>query len=355
MGYFDRADRLLNKRCDFLESQLQWPSNVPATPTAGKKYLHFIGQGLTAFRTRDYSENAYGNYSAHFIPARIGAHHRGLYGLTYEASRSTSVNWADWNAHGVNPFDHFAHTALGHQLRYEWCTKMYYALNVGGAGLLRNSSDQITQLYKGWQIAPDDPAASWSFQQLSLLEQARLNPLKSLLGQQHVVDSENKAYAWSARQAGFNLNNFKGSHYGSGYIPEDTYKAGRTSSRTRWTPNQILHHSPTILLMTMEVPEDFDVWLADSNNSGQAAPVKLYQRWVSVPHWIGYATCYDWYYHSPGSNDYLNSPGYVDDYASLVTSVHIYDAYNSNDNMYGDTYLYTPADAYNEYLTTPEI
>ena len=355
MGYFDRADRLLNKRCDFLEDQLQWPSNVPATPPAGKKYLHFIGQGLTVVRTPDYDANRNYNYRYHQTPPRIGAHHRGLFGLAHEDTHTFNVSWNEWDSYGTNPFDHYAFTGLGYNLRYQWAVKQYNAYRYGGPGLIRNTTDQVRQLYKGWQLTPTDPEAGWSFQKLSLLEQARLNPLKSLLGQKHVIDSGNKAYAWSARQAGFNERNFTGSRYGDGHIPYDQYRAGRASDRTSWSYNQILHHNPTVLLTTVEVPEDFDTWRADSNNSAQSIEVVLYQRWVSVPHWIGYATCYDWYYHSPGSSDYLNNTGYVDDYAAKVTSVHIYDDYNQNGNMYGDTYLYTPADDYNEYLLSPEI
>ena len=111
-----RADALLQKRCDFLESKLEWPSVVPATPPPGMKYLHFRANGLTTVCTRNYalgrSDTDLDNDPNSL--AQRGSHHSDLWAGALEASTElTELSWEDLNAFGLNPLTHPAHLPVG--------------------------------------------------------------------------------------------------------------------------------------------------------------------------------------------------------------------------------------------------
>ena len=348
---FNKSNALLNQRCRYLEDNMQFSAQIPDQPAEGMQYKHFVLQGLVHAAYNDGNDNRLQKGTADLsadTPMRSGSHTRGLFVFDYETSSAdVAIPLAHLREHGLDPSTHAADEYLGSALRQSLADTLHKCFNAA-YGAPTGGAENITQQYKGREITPNDPEASWAEQQISLLGSARSARLYSLLGQRHVVHGDGNSYGWSPRRAGFPVRQFQGNpldakHLLSPHLPKNPSSSYLQSSMR----STVVQSNPTIALVTVEVPIDFDSLVAGS--SIEDVTVKIFCRHITTPHWMGYGQMVNQAYWAEGeagkSSSYsrLYNTGMGNrQYAGIIG---IYDPSEANDNEFGDYLLVTPTDA----------
>jgi hypothetical protein len=361
MSFIQSTD-LLAKRCYFIENNMKFSTDIPDEAPAGYQFKHFVLHGLVhaAYKDGNASKFYEGTHTdSPTTSAMAGSHLRGLHAFDYETIvDAIAIPLAHIREHGLDPSTDKADEYLGLALRQAFgsdlheCYAAAYGVHIGGA-------ENITQHYKGREILPKDNTASWADQQVSLLSSAKENSLVGLLSQQHVVSNYGYFYGWSPRRAGFPVRQFQGNPLDARHIlSPHTYKDTGNS----FTPNNEMYataiqSNPTVTLVTIQVPDDFDVLVAGETLAD--VTVKMYSRHLTVPHWIGRGVMLQQDFFAEGEPDKsLSDQRLYDGYANgadQVTIAALYDPNDVNNNEYGDYLLYTPSDNNDAYGQAIEL